>query len=162
MLDCHLIKAEPKLIDLAVNKHSATIKLTGSNVSADTYLKDGSACTLQFYSVSHSHNFTTNSSQTRIKSISGRAIQLKLIKPGDWFKSDNELHTYNVICELKRRVDNVTETRQTRDISGGGVNDVEVYGGGVTIVNSAELSVTEVEAKPTKSPLTYDVRVTSC
>ena len=59
---------------------------------------------------------------------------------------------------MKRRADNVTETRQTRVIRGGGVNDVEVYGGGVTIVNSAELSVTEVEAKQTTSPMTYDVR----
>ena len=132
----------------------AKVTITGSNVSANTYFKEGSNCKLQ----SEHYNDTTKSDDTQIKSIYPKSVKLNLIKPGYWFPGDKRIHTFNVICEFKRQSDNTTTTRQTRAIRGGGINDVELYGGGVTIVNSANLIVTEVRAKKTEFPMTYDVR----
>ena len=128
------------------------MKLKGTNINKETYLKEGSTCTLK------PNSNATLSVEAKIESIANDFAEIRVEEPKTWMYNNESQHqSFNVICYLKQQSVNRTEERTTRPIVGGGMLDEYIYGGGITVVNSNDININGVVVKWKEPPMTYDV-----
>ena len=153
--DCQYIKADQSYIDITLNNGLAKLRLKGRNLNKNRYTKEGSSCILKSDSGGELSS-QVGIIRSKIQSITNNFVQIKLKKVEKWKRI---YQTFNVICDLNLRRSNTTEKRQTRPVSGGGPNDENIYGGGVTIVNSTDIEIDKVTVTWTKPPMTHNVSI---
>ena len=154
--DCNHIKVEPSFIDIALNSAFIKLKLKGTNINEETYTKEGSTCTLK------PNSNATSSIEAKIESLSNDFAEIRVDRPKTWKhgwinNKESQHQSFNVICYLKQKSENITEERTTRPIVGGGMDDEYIHGGGLTVVNSNDIKIKDVSVPWKQPPMTYDV-----
>ena len=118
-------------------------------MNQDVYTIEGSTCRLK----SDSNLASIQIQTVEIESISDSYVQIKIPNPKTLTYTP-----FNIICDFKMHSNqNGTERRSTRPIKGGGRNDGFINGGGVVIVNSNDLEITNASAVWKEPPMTYNV-----
>ena len=118
-------------------------------MNKDTYAIEGSSCRLK----SDSNLASIQIQEVEIESISDSYVQIKIPNP-----KTLTYNAFNIICDFKTLSNqNGTEQRSTRPIKGGGPNDGFINGGGVVIVNSNDLEITNASAEWKEPLMTHNV-----